>query len=446
MTSASVPVFVIVGGGASGTLLALHLRNANVQARIIILDPAEKPALGLAYSTSCPQHLLNVRNCSMSAFPEDPDHFLRWLRETVDVGAAPHNFSPRMIFGQYLRQCWHDAEPEHWQVRATDCYREDGQWHLDLDDGRVLLADVVILAQGNFDPAALRNVEPRAQAEGVYEHNAWQQVLYDETGAEMSVVLAGTGLTAVDVVVKLRESGHRGKITALSRHGWPPQAHLSQSTPCVPPIVDAQMLLTAVGCLKAFKKAVRGGMPWRTAVDSLRCVSNRIWLSMPVVERQRFRRHLQRRWDIARHRIAPEVAALLESEIREGRLVFARGHVHSVGLQGKCAEVTVGTSEGMKVLQADRVVNCTGPHRDYLKVGSPLLKNMLERGDLRQSVLGGGLECLEDGALTDVRGDTHGDIFAIGPMRIGTLFESVAIPEIRDQAAALADLLAKRAT
>ncbi|MQR98035.1 hypothetical protein GFJ39_02270 [Gluconobacter sp. AC10] len=56
----------------------------------------------------------------------------------------------------------------------------------------------------------------------------------------------------------------------------------------------------------------------------------------------------------------------------------------------------------------------------------------------------GGLHCREDGALTDAVGRCSGDLFALGPMRWGTLFETTAIPEIRRQAADLAVLLKER--
>ena len=74
---------VIVGGGASGVLLACHLLPRlpdNIRVTLIEKNPAI--GRGIAYGTADPAHLLNVRAANMSAFPDDPDHFWRWLQVT----------------------------------------------------------------------------------------------------------------------------------------------------------------------------------------------------------------------------------------------------------------------------------------------------------------------------------------------------------------------------
>lgn len=70
----------IVGGGASGTLSALHLLRASSDPdlRIVLFetDPRRRH-LGVAYGTTDPRHLLNLRAQIMSAFPDEPDHFAK---------------------------------------------------------------------------------------------------------------------------------------------------------------------------------------------------------------------------------------------------------------------------------------------------------------------------------------------------------------------------------
>ena len=68
---------VIVGGGASGVILAAHLlRSTKPGLRVTLIE--RRPALGqgLAYSTTQPDHLLNVSAMGMSALAYDPEHFL----------------------------------------------------------------------------------------------------------------------------------------------------------------------------------------------------------------------------------------------------------------------------------------------------------------------------------------------------------------------------------
>jgi len=54
-----------------------------------------------------------------------------------------------------------------------------------------------------------------------------------------------------------------------------------------------------------------------------------------------------------------------------------------------------------------------------------------------------GLDVDADGRLLDRRGEPSRSLYAIGPIRKGSLWETTAVPEIRVQAAELAALLAR---
>ena len=48
----------------------------------------------------------------MSAFRDEPDHFLRWLRTRSEFDTMPEielreRFMPRMVYGDYLRSIMH---------------------------------------------------------------------------------------------------------------------------------------------------------------------------------------------------------------------------------------------------------------------------------------------------------------------------------------------------
>src|SRR5690606_40841097 len=69
----------IVGGGAAGTLAAIHLlRQARPGSRIAVYEPSPRPGEGVAYSTRRREHLLNVPAGRMSALPDGPADFLPW--------------------------------------------------------------------------------------------------------------------------------------------------------------------------------------------------------------------------------------------------------------------------------------------------------------------------------------------------------------------------------
>ncbi|MFD0886013.1 FAD/NAD(P)-binding protein, partial [Streptosporangium algeriense] len=100
------PSVVIVGGGASGTLAAVHLlRLARARAmplEITLIDRYGRHARGQAYSTVDPQHLLNAAIDKMSGLDDDPGHLLRWARDHgLDVGGS--DYLPRRVYGRYLR-------------------------------------------------------------------------------------------------------------------------------------------------------------------------------------------------------------------------------------------------------------------------------------------------------------------------------------------------------
>ena len=85
------PHVLVVGGGASGVLMAAHLlRDPQGQAQVTILEGRHMLGCGIAYSTDDPDHLLNTRAISMSAFPDQPGHFCDWLAEQgIPAGQQP---------------------------------------------------------------------------------------------------------------------------------------------------------------------------------------------------------------------------------------------------------------------------------------------------------------------------------------------------------------------
>ena len=70
---------IIVGGGASGVLLACHLLRDHINDHVTLIEKRPTVGRGTAYSTAQTGHLLNVRAANMSAFADDPQHFCRWL-------------------------------------------------------------------------------------------------------------------------------------------------------------------------------------------------------------------------------------------------------------------------------------------------------------------------------------------------------------------------------
>jgi hydroxyacylglutathione hydrolase len=409
---------------------------------VILIDQRPDFGLGLAYSTPSLRHLLNVPAGKISALPDRPGHFLNWLRKNHDPAATEKTFAPRAVFGRYIQSLLKSTSPLEQEIATVlDVRLHDSGAVLALDNGCELWADLVVLATGNFDPAPLPGITKAASDSGLYRHNAWVAETYEGLQPDAPVALIGTGLSGVDVVLRLRELGHRGRIIAVSRHGIFPSRH-DDYTPMSSTAIPSDTPATCVAYLRALHAAIRGGAEWRAAIDSLRETTNELWLRLPIGEQKRFRRHLQHRWDLVRHRMAPPIADVIESELRNGTLEIREGNLEAVDATPAGACVSVRAHGDSKSFYADRVINCTGPSMNYRRVPSTLLQNLFKRGLVTSGPLGTGFHCSQDGAVIDAGGHASEIVFNLGPGRLGDLIESIAIPEIRQQAVELSSVLA----
>ena len=118
----------IVGGGFSGALLAINLLRHDGPRAVLVERREHQVARGVAYSAADPGHLLNVRAGNMSALPDDPDHFVRWLEVRGEGGRT--SFVPRTLYGEYLRAMLDEA-----------CARAPGRLRLVEGEAVDLLAD-----------------------------------------------------------------------------------------------------------------------------------------------------------------------------------------------------------------------------------------------------------------------------------------------------------------
>src|SRR6202035_3939461 len=207
MTTRKAPIttIAIIGGGVSGTLTAFHLRRQETPARVILIDQRPDFGLGLAYSTPSVRHLLNVPAGKISALPDQPDHFLNWLRKHHDPAATEKTFAPRAVFGRYIQSLLASTRMVEQEIETVLDVRLHGSGGvLTLDSGCELRADLIVLATGNFDPAPLPGITNAASDSGLYRHHAWEAETYDGLHSAAPVALIGTGLTGVDVVLRLR--------------------------------------------------------------------------------------------------------------------------------------------------------------------------------------------------------------------------------------------------
>ncbi len=176
-------------------------------------------------------------------------------------------------------------------------------------------------------------------------------------------------------------------------------------------------------------------------VDSLRPVTNDLWENLDAREQVRVLRHLKTWWDIHRHRMAPEIGSKVQEGLACGQLCVHAGRFRKITPARHGLEVELALrSQSALVLNVQRVINCTGSDEDYGRAANPLIRHLVETRRIRPNAIGKGLETDRHGALIGHSG-TSDWLFTLGPPRLGGLFETTAVPEIRMQAEALANHL-----
>ena len=431
-----VPV-AIVGGGASGTILAAQLARRGLASALI--DGSGRLGRGVAYSTVEPAHLLNVPADGMSAWAGDPDHFARRYEAE---GGDPKGFAERRLFGRYLGEVLDEAlasgRVRLVEVTAHSARREDAGWRVELSDGSAIQAQALVLAIGNQQPEALRVL---GEAGERFIANPWgaeaRAAVQAAAASGEEVLLIGTGLTMIDLVLSLDAAGHRGAITAVSRRGQIPRAHADFD----PAPVDEEDV--PAGSVRALTRWIRrraAAVGWRAAIDSLRPHSHPLWRSLSEDQQRRFLRHARPWWDVHRHRIAPDVARRIKEMVAEGRLEIAAGRVAEARPVDRGVEVTIARRgrNRTEVRVFGSVFNCTGPLGAIARTRDELVKQMLADGLIRPDRLGIALDVDHRSRATGAE-----RLWAMGPMTKGRFWEIIAVPDIRVQAASVADDIAK---
>ena len=458
MSEAHARNVLILGGGASGALLAIQmLRTSDSATRVTLVERSSGLGKGFAYGAAHPIHLLNVRASNMSAYPDDGDHFLAWLDrngvgEEKPSGNAFH-FVSRLTFGNYLESQLLDlvALPSNRgrftriDGEAVAISRTPEDIIVTLNNFRRLAGDMAVIATGYDAPPP--SSYPSARA-------AWARLDPETINQIDSVLLLGSGLSMIDHVQSLVAAGYRGSMTAISRRGLLPEVHRCVEAADIDRRdVPFEKSVPAVWrWLRGRAEAAeRAGSDWRAVFDGLRPHVQTLWQSFDLEERSRFLRHARPWWDVRRHRMAPEVAAAIRSLLDHRRLAVKAAKILSITPLGdelgtaKVAYRRRGKSD-IAVLRVQAIIDCTGFSLDVEKSDNRLVRSLLEQGLARSDPLRLGFDVDPSSALIGADGKPAAELFAIGPITRGAFWETTGIPDIRSQCADLARTLGAAVT
>ncbi|USJ02626.1 FAD/NAD(P)-binding protein [Xanthomonas prunicola] len=445
-------VIAIVGGGASGVLVALQLlRQAVAPLQIVIIEPHAVLGEGVAYSTTRAEHLLNVPAARMSALPELPHDFVDYLRANaccpeLDDAQLLQRFVGRRHYAPYLRERLQAARarsPATLRVhsaRVQTLQPAAGSALLQLDDGQVLQATTVVLAVGNaLRPLPLRGATGLSRAQRV---EAWDSEAVAALPPDAAICIVGSGLSMADTVVTLAAQSHRAAVHVVSRHGLLPLPQARGGVAAFDPQPLLAMPLRArMRTLRQHARtAAAQGLPWQSVMERIRPLSQALWQTLSGADQRRFLRHVVRYWDVHRHRIAAPVHAQLQAMQARGQLHVHRARLDVAFEMGACLRVSAGAARAGHALQLDvqTLVNATGVEMRVQAMRNPLLQQLLGQGIAVAGPHGIGVDTAADGSLIDADGRADPRMRVIGSLRIGSLWESLAVPELREQAAAIA--------
>lgn len=435
---------IIIGGGASGVLLAAHLlRDPDADIRVTLIEKRTAFGQGLAYSTPLEDHILNVSAFGMSAYADDPEHFWRWLEKT---GHAPDRnprkvFVPRHLYGDYLAAILDDLRAAEGSSGRLHTLSEEcvsvattaAGVAVDLANGTSLIGHVAVLAVGHEEQPLIGKdiaVRPGSDADTPFDPDA-------------PVLILGTGLSMVDAWVALAAQGHRGKIVAVSRRGLISSVQ-RKGNPIRLDSADVPLGTDLSYFLRWFRDLVRtterAGGDWRDVVDGIRPFNQKIWRSWPAGARRRFIEHTRAWWDIHRHRMPPALYERVSKAVESGALELVAGKFVGARRDGEAIEATIRRrgATGTETLHVGRIYDCTGITADLAAGTNPVVRSLIDRGLARPDPLHIGLDVTEACAIIKADGHPSERLYAIGPLTRGAFFEIEGVPDIRVQCATLA--------
>ncbi len=416
----------IIGGGASSVLLALNVaRKTSSSLEITIIEPREVLGEGIAYSTKDEGHVLNVPAGRMSAFMDQPEHFMNW------AGCDKNTFVARKIYAQYLQKSLESLtkgkiELKHLQDRAESLGQLEGKWKIQLKSGETLLSDAAVLAIGHGESFDFQGAEAVENSPN-YLADPWREAPSQRDG---HLIAIGTGLTFIDHALSHIRRNPSNVVTGISRNGLLPEPHLAhRSDPLVVP--DAAKQSPAL-----MRQFIEEANDWRAAQDGVRHQLPEIWQGWSDAYKTKFLAEDLRWWNVHRHRLAPEIAEEVMSALHSGQIRVKKDEVSKAEVLGDGIQIELKSGES---LQGDVLVNCLG----YKVAGKgSLVETLVKSGLAVEGPLGLGIRTNYPlFNLLDERKQVIKNLFALGPVLFGERFETTAIPELREQADVIAEQL-----
>lgn len=483
----------IIGGGFAGTMTAVQIilqtqlveKEYKNDLEIFIFNQKESFNKGIAYNSYSDKHLLNVSSIKMSAFPDQPTHFLDWILKKEGFKKQDYNwlanaYLPRKLYGEYLSQIWEDTIQKASQKNISVFFIDSIVDYIEINNTNSenkiaistqnkskIVVDKCIIATGNQIPRNPTIKNNDFYKSKNYFQNPWQQNAINNLDAEKSVLIIGNGLTMVDIVLSLLEkkslNDFNGKIYSISPNGFNILPHRNNGIKYTHFVEELEKLtlnfsvklslLEVVKLVNKHIKLVRSlGLSAESVIDSIRPYTQMIWRNLSDKEKKIFMSRLRHLWGVARHRIPLHIHDKIQKLRIEGKLNVYSGKLIDINEIVKDKEERIEVKyfdkkeKITKKITVGRIINCTGAETNLMNLEDDnFLKKCLSNGILKQDKLKLGI-CtdIDTFQILDKNDKSYPNLFTIGSNLKGQLWESTAINELRNQAHLLAkELISK---
>jgi len=449
----------IIGGGFTGCLLARNLVEKASFSEVYIFNKSATFARGIAYQCY-EENSLNVVAGKMSAFSKHPNHFLDWVMLRKEFKNADRNmvagaFLSRGLYGEYLDTIWEETQhlAKHNQVQLHALHQEvntvsKNETGFSIQTNLAsFFVDKLVLATGNELPGNPKVKDLQFTQSKRYFRNPWN-VPYNEIDNQAPLLIIGNGLTMVDNLLNLRKNNFSQKVISVSPNGFNilPHRHFNfrYNGPLnhLPEKISLNELVSLFN--KENKKLKKFGISAEPLIDALRPKTQVIWQQFSEKEKQLFMSRLRHLWGVARHRIPFVSYDFVLNEQINHRLEIVAGKLISISETKTGFEVVIHNRKRQKEeqMQVGYIINCTGPETALSKTNNKVLQQLLANGLITQDLLKLGINVNPKTFQTiNSEGETENDLFALGGLLKGTLWETTAINELRIQCEQLAEVL-----
>lgn len=398
----------IVGFGFCGRLAFFHLvKKSDKNTKILIFDKSGKDGLGAAFSSFSPHYILNVPVNKMSAFSDDPKNFYKFLEKKYpqilnEIGES--GFAPRQIYGEYLREITDEAfaiakkSGVEFEFINEEVVKIENEFLITTKNDNSFKANEILLATSFKQNDLPFNFDSKNIVKKLWNEEARQ--FHQKKFTDEKICLIGSGLTAVDVIVGLKNKNFNGKIFVVSRRGNFPKKHFSvaQKNPDFISASDAKSGVLVL-CLK-IRNFLRQNPQFdlRHVVDSIRPITTQLWQNFDEKNKKLFLR-LSPYWNIFRHRAPISSIELIEQMIESGQILLQKKNAKNLN----------------EKTDFDYLVNCLG--FEFRAEKYPLFLQMIENNLLKRDLM--------------LASSNHPKIHLLGGLNIGRDFECTSVPDLR---------------